>query len=168
MKKLFILFAILTLSMGSFAQSNEKKDNRPPRQRISKEDFRKRVQQHIAKDAELTEEESKVFFPIYNEYKDKQMAIHAQIRTLKKETKQSASEEECKDNILEIAKLNNEMAELDIQYYKKLCKAISAKKFYKVLSLEDQMHRNILRNYNRRDNRKDGNHNRPRWNKDKE
>jgi hypothetical protein len=51
---------------------------------------------------------------------------------------------------MEIARLNAEVAGLDSVYYKKICKAISAEKFYKILSIEDRMHRRMLQNYNRR------------------
>ena len=39
---------------------------------FNKQEFRQRMQGFITKEANLTEEEAKAFFPIYNEYKDKQ------------------------------------------------------------------------------------------------
>ena len=48
------------------------------------------------------------------------------------------------------------MAGLDSVYYKKICKAISAQKFFKILNIEDRMHRKMLQNYNKprsRDNK---------------
>ena len=42
-----------------------------------------------------------------------------------------------------------EMAGLDSIYYKKICKAISAEKFFKILNIEDRMHRKMLQNYNK-------------------
>ncbi len=161
MKKLCILFTLLLLSLGTFAQGQDQKGQTPPRPRFNKEAFRNRVQDFITKNAELTEEEAKAFFPIYNEYKDEQMAIHKRIRTLKRNPPQSNNEADYQEHIMKIAQLNIEATQLDKVYYEKLSKAISAKKFYKVLSLEDQMHRNILKNYNGRQNEKGRMPNRP-------
>ncbi len=151
----------MTLSLVSFAQGYDGKGNPPRRNRISKEEFRNQVQDFITKNAELTEEEAKAFFSIFNEYKDKQMGIHKSIRLLKKEPPQPADEDDYQESVMKIAQFNCELAELDVVYYKKLCKAVSARKFFKILSLEDQMHRNILRNYNGRQNKRGGNGNRP-------
>lgn len=116
---------------------------------FNKQEFRQRMQNYITKEANLTQEEAKAFFPIYNEYKDKQRQIHMSIGKLKKNTPQDNDEEAYKKCLMEMAKLNAEMAGLDSVYYKKICKAISAQKFFKILTIEDRMHRKMLQNYNK-------------------
>ena len=114
------------------------------------------MQDYITKEANLTQEEAKAFFPIYNEYKDKQRQIHMSIGKLKKNTPQDNDEKAYEKCLMEMAELNAQMAGLDSVYYKKICKAISAQKFFKILNIEDRMHRKMLQNYNKprsRDNK---------------
>lgn len=123
---------------------------------FNKQEFRQRVENYITKEANLTEEEAKAFFPIYNEYKDKQRKIHMSIHRLKKDVPAQGNEKAYEKCLMEMAELNAEMAGLDSVYYKKICKAISAQKFFKILTIEDRMHRKMLQNYNKprsRDNK---------------
>ena len=99
---------------------------------------------------------AKAFFPIYNEYKDKQRQIHMSIGKLKKNTPQDNDEEAYKKCLMEMAELNAKMPGLDSVYYKKICKAISAEKFFKILTIEDRMHRKMLQNYNRERGQRQG------------
>ncbi len=148
----FILCSSFLVHLTIFAQAPEGRPEGAPHAapRVNREAFRSRVQEYITKNAELTEEEAKVFFPIYNEYKDAQMEKHKRIHELKKNPPQSDNDADYQEHVMQIALLNAELAQIDRVYYEKLCKAITAKKFFKVLSLEDQMHRDMLRNYNGR------------------
>ena len=78
------------------------------------------------------------------------------INKLKKNAPASGDEKAYEKCLMDIARLNTEMAELDSVYYKKICKAISAEKFYKILNIEDRMHRRMLQNYNRKQPAKPG------------
>ncbi|MCM1371755.1 MAG: hypothetical protein NC113_03930 [Bacteroides sp.] len=148
MKQLCILFTFLILSMGTFAQGPDRNDRPARRNQFNEEAFRLRVQEFITQNAELSEQEAKAFFPIFHKYKTEQLAIHKRIHSLKQTPPKSDKEADYLEHVMQIAKLNNEAVQLDLVYYKKLCGIISAKKFYKVLNLEDQMHRNFLKNYN--------------------
>ena len=78
------------------------------------------------------------------------------IHCLKKDVPAQGNEKAHEERLLKIARLNAEMAGLDSVYYKKICKAISAEKFFKILNIEDRMHRKMLQNYNKprsRDNK---------------
>ena len=144
---------MLLLPIFGMAQEQGKQAHRP---RFNQEEFRQRVENYITKEANLTEEEAKAFFPIYNEYKDKQRQIHMSINKLKKNTPNNNDEKAYEKCLMEMAELNAEMAGLDSVYYKKICKAISAEKFFKILNIEDRMHRKMLQNYNKprsRDNK---------------
>jgi hypothetical protein len=150
MKKATLLLLFLITSALSFAQNKGDVTMSGGATGFNKQEFRQRMQGFITKEASLTEEEAKAFFPIYNEYKDKQRQIHMSINKLKKNTPNSNDEKAYEKCLMEIARLNAEVAGLDSVYYKKICKAISAEKFYKILSIEDRMHRRMLQNYNRR------------------
>lgn len=150
MKKATLLLLFLITSALSFAQNKGDVTLSGGATGFNKQEFRQRMQGFITKEASLTEEEAKAFFPIYNEYKDKQRQIHMSINKLKKNTPNSNDEKAYEKCLMEIARLNAEVAGLDSVYYKKICKAISAQKFYKILGIEDRMHRRMLQNYNRR------------------
>lgn len=162
MKQLCILFTMMVLSMGAFAQTPGKNNRPEPPCQLSEEEFRRHVQDFITKNAGLTEREAKAFFPVFHKYKGEQLNIHKRIHSLKKNPPKSGKEADYQAHVMEIARLNSEAVQLDMVYYKKLCKIISAKKFYKVLSLEDRMHRNLLKNYNGKRERKDKRHDIPR------
>lgn len=148
MKQLCILFTVLFLSIGTFAQTPNGKGKHARQEQFNEEAYRRRVQDFITQNVGLTEKEAKAFFPIFHKYKDEQLAIHKRIHKLKRNPPKSGKEDDYQEHVMLIAKLNAEAVQMDVVYYKKLCKIISAKKFYKVLSLEDQMHRNMLKNYN--------------------
>ena len=156
MKKATLLLLFLITSALSFAQNKGDVTLSGGARGFNKQEFRQRVQDYITKEANLTQEEAKAFFPIYNEYKDKQRQIHMSINKLKKNTPNNNDEKAYEKCLMEMAELNAEMAGLDSVYYKKICKAISAQKFFKILNIEDRMHRKMLQNYNKprsRDNK---------------
>lgn len=156
MRKITFIIMLMIVSLVTFAQNNENRGKNEHRPRFNHEEYRQRVQDFITKEAELTEGEAKAFFPIFNEYKDKQRKIHFSIHKLKKSSPTPDNEEAHEELLMEIAQLNAELAGLDSTYYKKICKAISAKKFYKILNIEDRMNRRILENYNRGRGQKQG------------
>ena len=156
MKKATLLLLFLITSALSFAQNHGNGAVQGRRAGFNKQEFRQRMQDYITKEANLTQEEAKAFFPIYNEYKDKQRQIHMSINKLKKNTPNNNDEKAYEKCLMEMAELNAQMAGLDSVYYKKICKAISAEKFFKILNIEDRMHRKMLQNYNKprpRDNK---------------
>ena len=156
MKKATLLLLFLITSALSFAQNHGNGAVQGRRAGFNKQEFRLRMQDYITKEANLTQEEAKAFFPIYNEYKDKQRQIHMSINKLKKRTPNNNDEKAYEKCLMEMAELNAQMAGLDSVYYKKICKAISAQKFFKILNIEDRMHRKMLQNYNKprpRDNK---------------
>lgn len=151
---LLVLFALI--SSVTFAQNKGDITLSGGVRGFNKQEFRQRVENYITKEANLTEEEAKAFFPIYNEYKDKQRKIHMSIHRLKKDVPAQGNEEAHEERLLKIARLNAEVAGLDSVYYKKICKAISAEKFFKILTIEDRMHRKMLQNYNRERGQRQG------------
>lgn len=156
MKKIKFLIMLILVSTMTFAQGNANGRNNGQRPRFNQEEFRQRTEAYITKEANLTEEEAKAFFPLYNEYKDKQRKIHFNIHKLKKQKPAQDTEDAYEELLMNIARLQSELTGLDSAYYKKICKLISAKKFYKILTIEDRMHRRILENYNRGRGQKQG------------
>ena len=137
---------ILSLLLLTLCQGVQAQENRRPR--LNKEEFQKHVQELITKKAKLSDKEAKAFFPIFNEYKDKQRELHRAVDQLKNKAMHNASEEEYRQLVMAITQENAKFAQLDQEYYPRLCKAITAKKFYQILRVEDKMARRILQNYN--------------------
>ena len=149
MKKIALLLLFALISTATFAQSKGDVTSSGGARGFNKKEFRQRMQEFITKEASLTQEEAKAFFPIYNEYKDKQRQMHISINKLKKNAPQNNDEKAYEKCLMEMASLNAQMAGLDSIYYKKICKVISAEKFFKILNIEDRMHRRMLQNYNK-------------------
>ena len=150
MKKIVLLLLFALISSATFAQNKGDVTLSGGARGFNKQEFRQRMQEFITKEAGLTEKEAEVFFPIYNEYKDKQRQFHVTINKLKHRVPASGDEQAYEECLMMIAKQNAEMAGLDSVYYKKICKVISAEKFFKILNIEDRMHRRMLQNYNRK------------------
>ena len=96
----------------------------------------------------------KAFFPIFHELHDKQRGINWQIRELKKRSLPAHSTDKDYYNLIkEINKLKIESAELEDVYYKKMCKAVPARKVHEAMQAEDRFHRRMLRKFSNRPDR---------------
>lgn len=149
MRQITFLLLLALLSTGTYAQQQRRSHKMQAPPHINKQEFRQHVQDFITREANLTEQEAKAFFPVFNEYKDKQRQIHQQIHALKNNKPKEGNDKAYYECIMKIAQRNAEVAGLDSVYYRKLCKVISAEKLHKILNIEDHMHRRMLQNYNR-------------------
>ena len=101
----------------------------PPKGQFSPQDFVKHLESFIVREACLTPAEATAFFPIFHELHDKQRGINWQIRELKKRSLPAHSTDKDYYNLIkEINKLKIESAELEDVYYKKMCKAVPARR----------------------------------------
>lgn len=122
----------------------------PPKGRFSPEEFRAHLEEFISKEAGLTASEGKAIFPIFHEMKEKQFKAQDKIFRLKRNGPASnASDKEFANAIQKIKNLEVEKAETEEEYYKKMCKAISARKVFLVMQAEDKFHRRMINNFNR-------------------
>ena len=60
----------------------------------------------------------------------------------------NADDKEYNNVVKEINRLKIEFAELEDTYYKKMCRAIPAKKVFAAMKAKDKFHRNILQQFN--------------------
>ena len=127
----------------------------PKGERFSPEQFRVHLEGYISHDAGLTAREGKAFFPLFHEMKEKQHKLQDKIFRLKRNGPASnASDKDFATAVLNIKSLEVKKAELEEQYYKKMCKAIPARKVYLAMKAEDRFHRKMLRDFKRRGSRK--------------
>lgn len=170
-----ILLAILPLSI--IAQPQPQQHNWPQAQqrnwpqrmqpsqqpRFDPEKFQQDMLARLIKDAGLTPAEAQAFTPLYKEMREKQRAIAGQIHELK--TKKYSSEKEYLNALTKIKSLQVEQAEVEANYYKRICKVIGAEKLFKLMLAEDRFHRQMVRGGNQNWN---NNNNRRQWGQKRE
>ena len=146
MKKIvYTLCFMLSTTLCAMAQPGERKGNG----RFGHEEFRARTEAFITQKVGFSPEDAKAFFALYNEMKSKQWEIQKKIFKLKKDAPSAnATEKEYSDIILEIKRLNVEMAEVEEEYYKRMCKAVASSKVYAAMKMEDDFHRQMLSKFN--------------------
>ena len=122
-----------------------------PKRSFSPQDFVKHLESFIVREACLTPTEATAFFPIFHEMHDKQRGINWEIRELKKRSlPANATDKDYYSLIKEINSLKMESAEIEDSYYKKMCKAVSARKVHAAMQAEDRFHRRMLRKFSDR------------------
>ena len=140
-KHLILLVSIICLTATAQEQAN-----RQPRPRMTQEEMRTKQQEYITRHAELTEEESTAFFPLYFELQDKK---HEANRNVWKQARavppHERTEEECDKMIDALADVKVECATLEKEYLKKFKKILPAKKLMRVQMAEDRFQRELLR-----------------------
>ena len=138
MKKIFVFFACLLVSISISAQDNK--------QKFSPEKFRAEMEQFITKEACLTPKEASKFFPLYSEMTKKQRVVFDRIRQMSK-TK-PADEAGCRDIIKQRDKLELELKKIQQTYHERFMTVISAKKLFDVIRAEEKFHRRMLKKSN--------------------
>lgn len=120
----------------------------PKGERFSPEQFRAHLEGFISHEAGLTTSEAKVFFPLYHELQEKEHKLQDKIFRLKRKGPDNdASDKEYADAVEDIKELEVKKAQLEEQYFKKMCKVIPARKVYLVMKAEDKFHRKMLRDF---------------------
>lgn len=138
-----ILVLALLTCLPTLAQQRE--GGRP---QFNPEEFKTQMRNYIREKANLTQQEAEAVFPIYAEMKQKQMEYNGQIRLLKMPFPPKDGNQ-CKEAVEQITVLSVKLAQLEKEYYAKMCKVIDAKKVYNIILAEDAFHREMLQNANR-------------------
>lgn len=120
----------------------------PPKGRFSPQEYVKELEAYIAQQACFSPAEADAFFPLFHELRDKQRAINWEIIEMKRrKPTPNASDKEFYNLIKDITNLKTESIELEGEYYKKMCKVLSAQKVYNAMQAEDKFHRRMLRRF---------------------
>ena len=138
---------LTTLFVGLVCLSAAAQGQRPERPRMTPEEYQAKQKEFITQHAELTEEESSAFFPLYFELQDKKHQVNAnfwkKVRAMKS---QECTEQEYYEAIDDWADVKIECATLEKEYIKRFEELLPAKKLMRVLIAEDRFQREILRN----------------------
>ena len=133
--------AIILISSSVQAQSNNVR-----RPHMTAEEFQTKQKEFIIHHAELTNEESAVFFPLYFELQSKKHEINGRAwKKVRSERPHERTEEECNEMIDALADVKIECAMLEKEYLAKFKKILPAKKLMRVQMAENRFQREILK-----------------------
>ncbi len=133
MRKIFTLLCFI-LTIGCFTSSVVAQNRR-----MNMAEYEKRKMEYIQKEAGLSQEEAKRYFPLYNELSKKKFELHRQHRSkveeMKKKNKNMSNNEyrQLLENDVDI-KLKE--AEMEKEYSGKLEKILSPEKLYRAQQAE--------------------------------
>lgn len=148
MKNLFFTLFMICLATGLQAQKNT-------RPRLTPEEFRAKQEAFITKKAELSEEEAAKFFPIFFELQNKKKELNDKAWKGMKEGKDPKTSDAKYEQIInKMLDTRIRVAELDKEYYPKFKKVLSPKKIYKVQHAEMRFQRELLKDVNKLNEKK--------------
>lgn len=147
MLTLVMLIGIVLFPSGSsrvYAEQTFSEEGKHPPFNV--EEFRAKMKAYITQKAELTPAECEKVFPLFQEMKAKQRELKKQEMKLKR-SEMPDGDKESQERLHKIAQLHVNAAKLEETYYRKMCKAISAKKVYAVILADDAFHREMLQSF---------------------
>lgn len=133
-----MLFLILLLISGSVSAQEPKK--------FSPEKFQAEMEEFIAKEAHLDQQEAKKYFAVLRELRDKQRPIYAKIRKKEKPADDAA----CLKTIEELDRANIELKQLDLKYHKKMMQEVAPSKVFDAIKAEGHFHRKMIKGWQHR------------------
>lgn len=117
---------------------------------LSKEDFRARQKEYFMEQVQLNESEANQYFHLYYELQDKKSELNRSIwQKLKRAKDTELSDEEYNMLSEDIIRTRIQSGELDMAYFKKYKKFLSARKIYLLQKAEMSFHREMLKRHRR-------------------
>lgn len=138
MKKTLTILLIGLFTLGLSAQEQKK-------EKFSPEKFDAELQNYIVKEANLSQQETAEFFPVYKEMQQKQRALFDRLRKLGKDKPQD--EKACQEAIRQHDDLEIEMKKIQQAYHNRFMELLPASKVYNIMKAEDRFHRRMLRGW---------------------
>ncbi len=136
----------LLVCLVCFTGMAQEQSQRPQRPRMTPEEYQAKQKEFITKHAELTEEESAAFFPLYFELQNKK---HEANRSVWKQARAVApnerTEEEYIAMIEALADVKITCAQLEKDYLQHFKEILPAKKLMRVQMAEERYQRELLR-----------------------
>lgn len=134
MRNYILVILLLAVSLSASAQDKKHKFN--PKK------FQADLEAYIVKEAELSQQESAKFLPVYREMLTKQHQLHKQQRAYRhlKDADEKAYRKAVEGN----DEVDVKLKEIQKQYHAKFLNILPAKKVYKIIRLEERFHRQAL------------------------
>jgi hypothetical protein len=147
---ILILLGLTNANIFLFAQHDE-------RRKAEFEEFKVKRVEFITQSMNLTADEAKVFWPLYNELQGKKFELNQQLRkTLSKfreseKAGKTLTENEYKELVTVSAQFKEKEAQLDNEYIAKFAQVISYEKIFRYQQAELQFARQMLKQRGERD-----------------
>lgn len=135
LKRFVILAFCCMVSMVLSAQADMKKFN--------PEQFTNDLHNYISKKAQLSADEAKVFFPLFDEMKSKERGLY---KNQRQKMYRPQTDEDFQKAIEEYDKIDLSLKKLQLSYHKKFLKVLPAKKVFLIIHAEDEFRKHLLRN----------------------
>ena len=153
-RNLSILFALI-VSLTAMAQHPQ--GQRPERPHMTPEEYQTKQKEYIAQQAELTDEESAAFFPLYFELQGKKHEANRRVwKQVRAVSPHERTEEDCVKMIDAMADVKIECATLEKEYLAKFKEILPAKKLMRVQMAEERYQRELLRGMQQGDHKRQG------------
>jgi Spy/CpxP family protein refolding chaperone len=138
--------AALLVFFTYFTATAQEQNHRPERPRMTPEEFQAKQKEFIIQHAELTEEESTAFFPLYFELQSKKHEANRRVwKQVRAIAPHERTEEDCVVMIDALADVKIECATLEKEYLAKFKEILPAKKLMRVQMAEERYQRELLR-----------------------
>lgn len=148
MRRTFSIFImIVAVALAGFAQNN-----RNEKQKLTKEDFIKQLEQYVTQEAQLTSKEAAEFFPVYKEMHVKMRKVFNSMKDIDRNCHNN--DKACAEAIRQKDKMDIELKQIQQQYHNKFLNILPACKVMKVINAEDKFHRNMLRRWSKANHNK--------------
>lgn len=138
--------AILLVGFVCLSAVAQGQGQRPERPRMTPEEYQAKQKEFIIKQAELTEEESAAFFPLYFELQSKKHEVNSSVwKQARAAAPHERTEEECVTMIDALADVKIACALLEKDYLQRFKEILPAKKLMRVQMAEERYQRELLK-----------------------
>lgn len=140
-RKIWLLAGLL-LTILSFSSTNVQAQQRRNEEEMKKiQDAKVAI---ITNRLSLTPEQSKDFWPIYNEFSQKKREMNRSIRQIIKSKGATASDDQAMNSLKEVQDLKQKQVELEKEYQDRFLTVISAKQLTELYSAERDFNEMLL------------------------
>jgi hypothetical protein len=135
-----IIILLLSLSLNGFSQDNDRRER-----------IKALKVAYLTEQLELSTTEAQKFWPVYNDFEEKEQQLRKEKYSKRKETDvESLSESEAKKMIEDMISTDKMKQELREIFIKDLQKILSSKKIIKLKIAEDQFNKRMFEEYKKR------------------
>ena len=134
MRRIFSIIFCLSMLTASYAQQNGQRNQGQQNQRqfFSPEAYNQGLEEFVKKEAGLSDEECKNFFPLMHEMMNKQREVNGKMQQIMAKGFHAKTEADYEQIITRSINLEVESRKIEQTYYKKFNSILSWKQIYKV------------------------------------
>ena len=148
---------LTTLLIGLVCLAAAAQQPQGQRPRMTPEEYQAKQKEFITRHAELTDEESAAFFPLYFELQGKKHEANRRVwKQVRAVSPHERTEEDCVKMIDAMADVKIECATLEKEYLATFKEILPAKKLMRVQMAEERYQRELLRGMQQGDHKRQG------------